>query len=575
MECRICLEDIEESELYLNLECNHTFHYECLEKMTNNLCPLCRKDNKDLFVNNGIEIENENDEIASSIAYDDLDDDYEWNNDYRYSARRRNHEMQCERTIDALTRGSNYGSSFISCIKNLDILFDTNMLARANKLYGELEKHNLTIRSDSTRCIDYIKDVRNALALNEVVNSMLEMEWFFKYTDYSGRMANYNSRDKFERSRYAKDYVIKDYVKTPEKYSVAPPNVPQINKIVTKYESFYRTENIIRKWDGNLSVDLYTLVKKEDLGDEHNNLVRSYLWKYAEEYAAKNYKLFMECNMEKKIAELLEKEIKFYLEIKNVVKTPLYNKMKEHMDEYCKKLNYRYDSNWYQSYNDYCCGIIEKYVNVEIAKKYKKPKVIKFMSIENDEWKSHMRGCSLFKDALCDYIDQMISNNMEEYIKSNSMYYKEDIKSTETEYVKEKLENILDDYVIRNKKYCIEKIFRSNIAKIKKMKLEEKVDFFIKSNKCTPDELKNITIEIFDWCLINIAEDIENENHLNFLCKIDLCKLHKELTCRLRKRPYFSKVLPQIKCPHMPSPYCSNNACRHCCDSKCTHHGNK
>lgn len=69
MNCRICLEDITENELYLNLTCNHKFHYDCISKMQNNLCPLCRKDNEEFLIDNGIEILNEENTI------DDTTDD--------------------------------------------------------------------------------------------------------------------------------------------------------------------------------------------------------------------------------------------------------------------------------------------------------------------------------------------------------------------------------------------------------------------------------------------------------------------------------------------------------------------
>lgn len=42
MECAVCLEHLEKSEK-LTLKCNHSFHTNCLIKLENHLCPLCRK----------------------------------------------------------------------------------------------------------------------------------------------------------------------------------------------------------------------------------------------------------------------------------------------------------------------------------------------------------------------------------------------------------------------------------------------------------------------------------------------------------------------------------------------------
>ena len=41
-ECSICLDNIEEKNKY-SLQCNHIFHKECISKLLNKFCPLCRK----------------------------------------------------------------------------------------------------------------------------------------------------------------------------------------------------------------------------------------------------------------------------------------------------------------------------------------------------------------------------------------------------------------------------------------------------------------------------------------------------------------------------------------------------
>ena len=39
--CSICIDSLE-NEKILKLECSHIFHLECLKKVKNNKCPLCR-----------------------------------------------------------------------------------------------------------------------------------------------------------------------------------------------------------------------------------------------------------------------------------------------------------------------------------------------------------------------------------------------------------------------------------------------------------------------------------------------------------------------------------------------------
>lgn len=39
--CSICLDNLN-TESTINLKCNHLFHRNCLKKITNNKCPLCR-----------------------------------------------------------------------------------------------------------------------------------------------------------------------------------------------------------------------------------------------------------------------------------------------------------------------------------------------------------------------------------------------------------------------------------------------------------------------------------------------------------------------------------------------------
>ena len=45
--CTICMIEMNEDEEYLDIECKHIFHKDCLEtylKNYNHICPVCRKD---------------------------------------------------------------------------------------------------------------------------------------------------------------------------------------------------------------------------------------------------------------------------------------------------------------------------------------------------------------------------------------------------------------------------------------------------------------------------------------------------------------------------------------------------
>jgi hypothetical protein len=40
--CIICISDFNDDKPMIKLKCNHEFHYDCISKIKNNLCPLCR-----------------------------------------------------------------------------------------------------------------------------------------------------------------------------------------------------------------------------------------------------------------------------------------------------------------------------------------------------------------------------------------------------------------------------------------------------------------------------------------------------------------------------------------------------
>ena len=43
-ECPICLDLINNKSKIIKLNCNHTFHVDCVKKIRSNQCPLCRSE---------------------------------------------------------------------------------------------------------------------------------------------------------------------------------------------------------------------------------------------------------------------------------------------------------------------------------------------------------------------------------------------------------------------------------------------------------------------------------------------------------------------------------------------------
>lgn len=94
---------------------------------------------------------------------------------------------------------------------------------REAELEEELEKHGLILRSDSEMCRNYI--YHNYPSMNEVVNIMIEMNWFFNYTEYSSIIRNmyfdsfydYDETDhfinKYQMSLNAKKTAYRNYIR--------------------------------------------------------------------------------------------------------------------------------------------------------------------------------------------------------------------------------------------------------------------------------------------------------------------------------------------------------------------------
>ena len=49
-ECPICLEPLNIKSKIIKLNCNHTFHVDCVKKIRSNQCPLCLAEFKNKFI---------------------------------------------------------------------------------------------------------------------------------------------------------------------------------------------------------------------------------------------------------------------------------------------------------------------------------------------------------------------------------------------------------------------------------------------------------------------------------------------------------------------------------------------
>lgn len=527
--CAICLENIEQNELFLHLICDHSFHYYCLSKVRSSLCPLCRKDNNNLLIDNGIDID---DNRSDASSYDS----YYSSSDYLEQT---DHAFACRKKIDELVEGKDYDPVFISIIKTFDITFDQEMVDRAYELNNALKKYKLEIRNDSSICMDYILDARDDMRLNKIVDSMIETHWFFSYTDYVELIHTGNGR------YFAKDRIIKRYVMNPEEFKATPPQTREIRKLIAKHELNFRVKKEIEKWNGNLTVNLYSLIRKEDIDFENGNLIENFVMKYAETYAKNNFKLFMKENIENKIANLLQNEISIYPMLKQKAIWNICREIRQNLKEYCAKLDYRNNGDWYLDYNEYCRKQIDNYVGNEIGKKYPKSKVMKFTRIEEEEWNSHIKGCDVFRNCVHVHIYCIIDENIAQYVKKHNLFYKSDIKNLKlTEFMRKKLEEYLEDHIIINADYCIERIFRHQLEKTRDMTIEKRLDFYIKENKFESSDLQTVTLKIFDWFLRNSVDCVENNNHVTYLQKLDFGQLDKSFIAKLRTRPFFCNALP-------------------------------
>lgn len=117
LSCSICGE--ENDEVFHMLNCNHTFHYNCLflsfKNMKNNTCPYCRSTKNLLPIINGVK------KIHPTIHQDGYQSDI--TNNY-----------QIKKCSHILTRGKNKGNQ---CSKNCKLGYDHCQLHYKNYIKGD------------------------------------------------------------------------------------------------------------------------------------------------------------------------------------------------------------------------------------------------------------------------------------------------------------------------------------------------------------------------------------------------------------------------------------------------------
>jgi hypothetical protein len=556
MNCRICFEDILNEEAYLILECNHIFHYNCLSEMCNSFCPLCKKENKDLLQNNGIfdkkKDDDDDDYIDDSFSDESFERQLVWTD-------------RCHEKIDQLA--ANYDISFINTIKKLDIMFDINMIQRAALLYDALKIHNLTIRSDSVKCISYIQS--GSGQINDIVMTMIEMDWFCNHTNYQQRMNNFYHHDRFEKSRLVKDKIIEDYVKNPEKYNVTPPNIESIDTVISKYKIIKENMDKIKNWNGNIDVNIYLSL---DGNNSYDGEINNYLREFAKTHAKEKFTEYLYTNVTELINNKFENQMKYYKQLHKLLITQLHIEFDKHIEDYCKTCNFRYCDDCYKNYNDYCCKKIDESIETEIRKKYKKGNVKKFLQYERDTWSKHIRGTEIYKNMIYEIIEELLGDYADSYVSSKNIYYYDDINVTDiSDFYENKIKQAINNNFINNTHNAVEQIINLYTAKLKNMNMNEKIQFIVKDKTIDDNKMQDVIRLIIIWFLKHDPKNIENDNAVSYLKKIDINK--DKFISHLRKNKYFSEKLKLSQCTHTPSPQCSYNCCRKCCKKNdCSFH---
>ena len=168
---------------------------------------------------------------------------------------------------------------------------------RKNILISRLKEHNLQLRSDSELCSNYIEENDNDL--DYVVNTMIEMDFYFKYTNYRNEFKNV----KYELGGYYEDGVYEyDYI------SIS--NIAKERSFRTwcnKYKNYEDCIINIKNTNLYLPSILYEKIqlefekiKKEKKEKQHRKLMKEIRQKYKEKYQEKRPEINKNKHIQKK-----------------------------------------------------------------------------------------------------------------------------------------------------------------------------------------------------------------------------------------------------------------------------------
>ncbi len=127
---------------------------------------------------------------------------------------------------------------------------------RLTDLVNRLKTHGLELRADSVLCNNYLNG-KSQYSLDYVVNTMVEMNWFFSYTNYSNCTKQYDNIKR--QSRYDNDYdygyynnyrykkIYSEYSESDDEYEYKQEQRESYNK----KKSEYAKKEAMKQWIGN------------------------------------------------------------------------------------------------------------------------------------------------------------------------------------------------------------------------------------------------------------------------------------------------------------------------------------
>lgn len=544
MDCVICLEALNIGDK-LKLECCHEFHRDCLRKMRDVFCPLCKANAGDYLKKNGITIKRQ--ESIFSYSYQTND----------------------ETGINALIRDRQFDPLFVQNIMSLDIIFNETRLTRALSLFNELNKYNLIIRYDSARSTDYIMDTNRALSLNRTVESAREMHWFYTHTDYPSiydRLCNtyHYMRDRHAISEYAKMQVLKHYLLHINKFREAAPDTRDIRSTIDHIRTEQKQRKIITKWKGNLQVNVRNMITAPILPIA-DRLIDNRVNKFATMYAKNNCDTYITKDLGM-IDELLAKETENYPTVGTLIIDKIKMHLKQHMRKYVKDNDeiYNISDDEYNSFSEYCRTYIDDHVNKLIAKKYNSKTLDKYLHIEPEEWNITDKYDKT-RSYVRNYIKKHINDYSISYIIDTITTH--DYEISASKYVKERIDANIEETIKICKEAIVYRIVSHHLPNLSKIPLDDKI-LYIKNkmNYLTP-YTEQIIIAIFTYYLNKKADEIENEENVNYLQNNK--NIFDAVRGVLKRNFYFSKKFNI--CMHTSAMKCPNMACASCC-SGCPRH---